>query len=174
MQESKQTKPSPTKKLRPLAGVIFFSRRLQQPFFLGLILAQCVYVFHVWEKLSDLIGADMGNASSLHRILDAIAVPNLSADTKELIVRPMKLTEATIMLVVLGLIEVVMISNLLMMVIIGGYETFVSRLGLHGSPDRKVKSAMVIIGASSISLLKSFINTKIYNAQIWQHEHASI
>ena len=174
MQESKQTKPSPTCKLSPLAGVIFFSRRLQQPFYLGLILAQCVYVFHVWEKLSDLIGAAMGNTWSLHRILDAIAVSNLSADTKELIVRPMRLTEATIMLVVLGLIDVVMISNLLIMVIIGGDETFVSRLGLQGHPDRKVKLAMVIIGTSSINLLKTFTNTNMYNAQIWQHKHASI
>jgi uncharacterized protein (TIGR00645 family) len=70
---------------------------------------------------------------------------------------------------VLGLIDVVMISNLLMMVIVGGYETFVSRLKLENHPDQpewlshvnasvlKVKLAMAIIGISSIHLLKTFI-----------------
>ena len=73
------------------------------------------------------------------------------------------------MLIVLGLIDVVMISNLLVMVIVGGYETFVSRLRLEGHPDQpewlshvnasvlKVKLAMAIIGISSIHLLKTFI-----------------
>ena len=74
------------------------------------------------------------------------------------------------MLVVLGLIDVVMISNLLIMVIVGGYETFVSRMNLEGHPDQpewlshvnasvlKIKLAMAIIGISSIHLLKTFIN----------------
>jgi uncharacterized protein (TIGR00645 family) len=71
---------------------------------------------------------------------------------------------------VLGLIDVVMISNLLIMVIVGGYETFVSRMDLDGHPDQpewlshvnasvlKVKLATAIIGISSIHLLKTFIN----------------
>jgi uncharacterized protein (TIGR00645 family) len=79
------------------------------------------------------------------------------------------LTEQQMMLIVLGLIDVVMISNLLMMVIVGGYETFVSRLRLHNHPDQpewlshvnasvlKVKLAMAIIGISSVHLLKTFI-----------------
>jgi uncharacterized protein (TIGR00645 family) len=73
------------------------------------------------------------------------------------------------MLAVLGLIDVVMISNLLVMVIVGGYETFVSRLNLRGHPDEpewlshvnasvlKIKLAMAIIGISSIHLLRTFI-----------------
>jgi uncharacterized protein (TIGR00645 family) len=73
------------------------------------------------------------------------------------------------MLLVLGLIDVVMISNLLVMVIVGGYETFVSRLNLEGHPDQpewlshvnasvlKIKLAMAIIGISSIHLLRTFI-----------------
>src|SRR5690606_14966716 len=84
------------------------------------------------------------------------------------------LSETTIMLVVLGLIDVVMISNLLIMVIIGGYETFVSRMNLEGHPDQpewlnhvnasvlKVKLAMAIVGISSIHLLKTFINAANY------------
>ena len=163
---SKQEVP---RKLSPLANLIFFSRWLQLPLYLGLILAQCVYVFHFWVELSDLIGAAMGNEAALKHILEAVAIPG--ADN------PTKLTETTIMLVVLGLIDVVMISNLLIMVIIGGYETFVSRLGLEGHPDQpewlshvnasvlKVKLAMAIIGISSIHLLKTFINAKAYDTK---------
>lgn len=85
------------------------------------------------------------------------------------------LTEAGIMLIVLGLIDVVMISNLLIMVIVGGYETFVSRMHLENHPDQpewldhvnasvlKVKLAMAIIGISSIHLLKTFINAEQYD-----------
>jgi uncharacterized protein (TIGR00645 family) len=126
-------------RLSPLAYVIFGSRWLQLPLYLGLIVAQCVYVFLFVKELTHLV-ADAGT-----------------------------LTEQGIMLVVLGLIDVVMISNLLVMVIVGGYETFVSRLGLQGHPDQpewlshvnasvlKVKLAMAIIGISSIHLLKTFI-----------------
>ena len=79
------------------------------------------------------------------------------------------------MLVVLGLIDVVMISNLRTMVIVGGYETFVSRMSLEGHPDQpewlshvnasvlKVKLATAIIGISSIHLLKTFINAAAYD-----------
>jgi len=160
---SKQNTPI---KLSPLANLIFFSRWLQLPLYLGLILAQGVYVYHFWVELSDLIGAALGNQAALQHILDAVAVGGE---------RPTKLTETTIMLVVLGLIDVVMISNLLIMVIIGGYETFVSRLGLEGHPDQpewlshvnasvlKVKLAMAIIGISSIHLLKTFINAAVYD-----------
>ncbi|MFZ6722970.1 YqhA family protein [Undibacterium sp. Ji49W] len=163
------SKPESTVKLSPLAGLIFFSRWLQVPLYLGLILAQCVYVFHFWVELVDLIGAAMGNEAALKHIVDAVASGN---------VKPTKLTETTIMLVVLGLIDVVMISNLLIMVIIGGYETFVSRLGLDGHPDQpewlshvnasvlKVKLAMAIIGISSIHLLKTFINAGNYDPQV--------
>ena len=161
--------PITAAKLSPLAGLIFFSRWLQLPLYLGLILAQCVYVYHFWVELSVLIGAVIGNEASLQHLLTTVAV------TPEL--KPVSLNESTIMLVVLGLIDVVMISNLLIMVIIGGYETFVSRLGLDNHPDQpewlshvnasvlKVKLAMAIIGISSIHLLKTFINVKAYSAQ---------
>jgi uncharacterized protein (TIGR00645 family) len=86
------------------------------------------------------------------------------------------------MLIVLGLIDVVMISNLLVMVIVGGWETFVSRLELENHPDQpewlshvnagvlKVKLATAIIGISSIHLLKSFINAANYDEKtlMWQ------
>jgi uncharacterized protein (TIGR00645 family) len=160
----------PPTQLAFLPRLIFASRWLQLPLYLGLILAQCVYVFHFWVELKDLIGAVMGNETALQHILDVVAI-----DGK---VRPTKLTEATIMLVVLGLIDVVMISNLLIMVIIGGYETFVSRLGLDLHPDQpewlshvnasvlKTKLAMAIIGISSIHLLKTFINAAAYSMEV--------
>jgi len=157
----------PVAKLTPLNNLIFASRWLQLPLYLGLILAQCVYVFHFWVELVDLIGAAMGNADALKHIIDAVSVPGA--------VRPTRLNETIIMLVVLGLIDVVMISNLLIMVIIGGYETFVSRMHLEGHPDQpewlshvnasvlKTKLAMAIIGISSIHLLKTFINASSYD-----------
>lgn len=156
------------RKLTPLNNLIFASRWLQLPLYLGLILAQCVYVFHFWVELKDLIGAAFGNADSLQHILEAVGMTH----------GPKKLTETTIMLVVLGLIDVVMISNLLIMVIVGGYETFVSRMHLEGHPDQpewlshvnasvlKTKLAMAIIGISSIHLLKTFINAGSYDEKV--------
>ncbi|MBA3582425.1 MAG: TIGR00645 family protein [Gammaproteobacteria bacterium] len=128
-----------TPRLHPLSWLIFSSRWMQLPLYLGLIVAQGVYVILFIKELVHLIEG----ATSL--------------------------SEQLIMLAVLGLIDVVMISNLLVMVIVGGYETFVSRLNLQGHPDQpewlshvnasvlKVKLAMAIIGISSIHLLKTFI-----------------
>jgi len=160
---------SSARKRSAIASFMFASRWLQLPLYLGLILAQCVYVFHFWVELKDLVLAAMGNEAALQHIFQAVAVPGAPL--------PDKLNETTIMLVVLGLIDVVMISNLLIMVIIGGYETFVSRMYLEDHPDQpewlshvnasvlKTKLAMAIIGISSIHLLKTFINAKSYDAQ---------
>lgn len=129
----------PPRPLRPLAALIFSSRWLQLPLYLGLIVAQGVYVLLFLKELWHLVS----HATSFG--------------------------ELEIMLIVLGLIDVVMISNLLVMVIVGGYETFVSRLRLESHPDSpewlshvnasvlKVKLAMAIIGISSIHLLRTFI-----------------
>ncbi|MBM3396623.1 MAG: TIGR00645 family protein [Betaproteobacteria bacterium] len=159
--------PSEAHALRPLPTLIFASRWLQLPLYLGLIMAQGVYVWHFWVELSDLIGAVLGSQASLEHIISAVAVEGAQ--------RPTKLNETIIMLVVLGLIDVVMISNLLIMVIVGGYETFVSRMHLERHPDQpewlshvnasvlKVKLATAIIGISSIHLLKTFINAAAYD-----------
>jgi len=150
-----------------IAYFLFLSRWLQLPLYLGLVLAQCVYVYHFWVELVDLIGAVIGNPGALQHTLEMVTVKGAESNGK--------LTETTIMLVVLGLIDVVMISNLLIMVIIGGYETFVSRMNLEGHPDQpewlshvnasvlKVKLATAIIGISSIHLLKTFINATAYD-----------
>ena len=125
--------------LRPLPWLIFSSRWLQLPLYLGLIAAQLVYVLIFFKELWHLFTSAT------------------------------EYTEQQVMMGVLGLIDVVMISNLLVMVIVGGYETFVSRLNLDGHPDEpewlshvnasvlKIKLAMAIIGISSINLLRTFI-----------------
>jgi uncharacterized protein (TIGR00645 family) len=159
---------SPSSRLRPLPNFIFMSRWLQLPLYLGLIVAQCVYVVHFWVELVDLVGAALGNQDALEHIVQAVGYGSQTG----------RLTETTIMLVVLGLIDVVMISNLLIMVIVGGYETFVSRMNLEQHPDQpewlshvnasvlKVKLATAIIGISSIHLLKTFINAEAYSEKV--------
>ena len=163
-----------TRPMRPLPRLIFMSRWLQLPLYLGLILAQCVYVFHFWVELVHLIEAAFGNKEAVALIAEAV-LPTGPGQTA--MAMPTKLSETTIMLVVLGLIYVVMISNLLIMVIVGGYETFVSRMNLQQHPDQpewlshvnasvlKVKLATAIIGISSIHLLKTFINAAHYDVK---------
>ena len=163
--------PSPTpSNLRFIPRLIFASRWLQMPLYVGLILAQAVYVFHFWVELVHLLEAAWGNPEALRLIFEASG--------QKAATPPTHLTETTIMLVVLGLIDVVMISKLLIMVIVGGYETFVSRMNLEGHPDQpewldhvnasvlKVKLATAIIGISSIHLLKTFINAENYSDKV--------
>ena len=156
--------------LRPLPALIFASRWLQLPLYLGLIVAQMVYVMHFLVELTHLVEAVFGSKAALQALVTSIGY---KTD-----VLPTSLNETIIMLVVLALIDVVMISNLLIMVIIGGYETFVSRLGLEGQRDQpewlghvdasvlKVKLGLSIIGISSIHLLKTFINADNYTDRV--------
>jgi uncharacterized protein (TIGR00645 family) len=144
------TPPNQPRQFRPqtsgvsaIGYLISFSRWLQAPLYVGLILAQVIYVVVFMVELFHL--------------------------AEKVVADPLHIEEAAIMLGVLGLIDVVMIANLLIMVIIGGYETFVSRIKIEGHPDQpewlshvnanvlKVKLAMAIIGISSIHLLKTFI-----------------
>ena len=153
--------------LRPLPAFIFASRWLQLPLYLGLIVAQAIYVWLFWQELYYLLMATFGDGNALNHVLDSVTVEGAK--------RPNKPDETVLMLVVLGLIDVVMISNLLIMVIVGGYETFVSRMNLDRHPDQpewlshvnasvlKVKLATAIIGISSIHLLKTFINASAYD-----------
>ena len=138
--------------------------------YLGLIAAQGIYVFHFWVELIHLIEAAFGSQTALQALVNSIGYKT-GADVHAL-------NETIIMLVVLALIDVVMISNLLIMVIVGGYETFVSRMNLEGHPDQpewlshvnasvlKVKLATAIIGISSIHLLKTFINADNYSDRV--------
>lgn len=120
--------------------IIFASRWLQLPIYLGLIAVQGIYAYKFIKSLWNLI----------------VNLNQMDSDT--------------IMLAVLNLIDVVMIANLLVMVVVGGYETFVSKLNVDNHPDQpewldhvnatilKVKLSMAIISISSIHLLQTFIN----------------
>jgi len=144
------------------------------PLYLGLIAAQGVYVFHFWVELVHLLEAAFGNQTALQALVTSMGYQSAAPLTA--------LNETLIMLVVLALIDVVMISNLLIMVIVGGYETFVSRMDLQGHRDQpewldhvnasvlKVKLSTAIIGISSIHLLKTFINAANYDVKVlmWQ------
>ncbi len=157
-----------------LAKFIFASRWLQLPLYLGLIAGQAVYVYHFWVELIHLLEAALGSTTALQALVEGIGYKTAAPVTH--------LNETIIMLVILALIDVVMISNLLIMVIVGGYETFVSRMYLEDHPDQpewlshvnasvlKVKLATAIIGISSIHLLKTFINAANYDEKvlIWQ------
>ncbi|MES1265176.1 MAG: YqhA family protein [Variovorax sp.] len=156
--------------LRPLPNLIFASRWLQLPLYLGLIVAQAVYVLHFLVELTHLVEAAFGSKDALEALVTSIGYKTTAPVTS--------LNETVIMLVVLALIDVVMISNLLIMVIVGGYETFVSRMNLEGHRDQpewlshvnasvlKVKLATAIIGISSIHLLKTFINADNYSEKV--------
>ena len=164
--ESTTSMDSKPQSKKTLASFIFLSRWLQAPLYFGLILAQAVYVYRFLLELWHLIGFALLNhpaPSSMAKHVDLDA-------------------ELVVMLTVLGLIDVVMIANLLIMVIVGGYETFVSRLNLKDHPDQpewlshvnagilKVKLATALIGISSIHLLKTFIiaGSLENNVMLWQ------
>jgi uncharacterized protein (TIGR00645 family) len=120
--------------------VIFASRWIQAPLYGGLIIAELLYAYKFLTELWEMI----------HGLRE--------------------LTETVFMLGILSLIDITMVANLLTMVVIGGYATFVSKLELEGHPDRpdwlshvdpgtiKVKLAASLIGISSIHLLKAFVN----------------
>ena len=151
-----------------LGSLIFASRWLQVPLYLGLIVAQGVYVVLFVEELWHLVGI-LWDPNVLNQTVERLGIAERNKET-------------VIMIIVLSLIDVVMISNLLIMVIVGGYETFVSRLRLENHPDQpewlshvnanvlKVKLATAIIGISSIHLLKVFISAGTLPQQtiFWQ------
>jgi uncharacterized protein (TIGR00645 family) len=161
----RMTEPNAPHFKKTLASFIFLSRWLQAPLYFGLIIAQAVYVYRFLLELWHLIGFSLLGHSP------PASVPTDTTDA-----------ETVVMLTVLGLIDVVMIANLLIMVIVGGYETFVSRLRLEGHPDQpewlshvnagilKVKLATALIGISSIHLLKTFINAAKHeeSMMLWQ------
>jgi uncharacterized protein (TIGR00645 family) len=157
-----------TRQTTLLGNLIFASRWLQVPLYLGLIVAQGVYVVLFVEELWHLVGI-LWDPTVLDQTVERLGIAERSKET-------------VIMIVVLSLIDVVMISNLLIMVIVGGYETFVSRLNLQNHPDQpewlshvnanvlKVKLGTAIIGISSIHLLKVFISagTLPEKTLLWQ------
>lgn len=127
--------------------VVFASRWIQAPLYAGLIVAELLYAYKFLLELW------------------------------EMVMHINKMDETVFMLGVLGLIDVTMVANLLTMVIIGGYATFVSKLDLEQHPDRpdwlthvdpgtiKIKLAASLIGISSIHLLKGFVDVANENPE---------
>jgi uncharacterized protein (TIGR00645 family) len=125
---------------RAVEQVIFASRWLQTPIYLGLMLTVVVYTVHFMRELGHLFHA-----------VETMA-------------------EADLMLAVLTLVDAAMVANLVIMVVMGGYENFVSRLDVHMDADRpawlgkldhgslKIKLATSLVAISSIQLLKAFMN----------------
>ncbi len=128
-------------------SIVFASRWIQAPLYGGLIVAELLYAYKFLLELWEMV---------LHIN---------------------KMDETVFMLGVLGLIDVTMVANLLTMVIIGGYATFVSKLDLEQHPDRpdwlthvdpgtiKIKLAASLIGISSIHLLKGFVDVANENPE---------
>jgi uncharacterized protein (TIGR00645 family) len=127
-----------------LGYALFATRWLQAPLYFGLVVVQGVYVYKFFNELWTLILRCVSGQA----------------------------TETYVMLSVLKLVDVVMIANLLIMVIVGGYETFVSRIDLTGHRDQpewfshvnpnvlKVKLATAIVGISSVHLLQMFVDVQ--------------
>lgn len=127
--------------------LVFGSRWIQAPLYAGLIMAELLYAYKFIIELWDMI----------HGLRES--------------------SETLFMLGILSLIDITMVANLLTMVVIGGYATFVSKLDLEEHPDRpewlthvdpgtiKVKLAASLIGISSIHLLKAFVNVANANPE---------
>lgn len=132
--------------------IIFASRWLQAPLYAGLIVGGVLYAY---KYIVELI--------------------HICATINEI-------SETELMLGILMLVDITMVANLLVMVIIGGYSTFVSRIDLDNHEDKpewlqkinagtlKVKLAGALVGISGIHLLITFINIKTYESQqvMWQ------
>ena len=137
---SKALQPSSNVIERTFEYAVFASRWIQAPLYGGLIVAELLYAYKFLGELWEMV-----------RHIN-------------------KMDETVFMLGVLGLIDATMVANLLTMVIIGGYATFVSKLDLEQHPDRpdwlthvdpgtiKIKLAASLIGISSIHLLKAFVD----------------
>lgn len=120
--------------------LVFASRWVQAPVYLGLIVASCVYTYKFMAELYVL-----------------------ARDVEEI-------TEVEAMLMILGLIDISMVMNLLIIVIIGGYSIFTSRIDFHGHEDRpqwldfldadrlKVKLSTSLASISGVHLLRTFID----------------
>lgn len=138
---------------RGVEWLIFGSRWLQAPMYLGLILGTVVYEYKFMKELWELVeGAE-------------------------------SLNEEAVMLGVLTLVDMIMVANLIFMVVLGGYAIFVSHVDLEEHPDRpewldktnaaslKIKLASSLVGVSGVHLLKSFINLEEqhnYDVVKWQ------
>ena len=122
-----------------LEWLIFQSRWIMAPFYLGLIVSLFVLLFKFVQELIHFV---------------AVAAPS---------------TEADIILGVLALIDLSLTANLVLIVIFSGYENFVSKIDPDGHPDwpewmtqidfagLKQKLFASIVAISAVQVLKAFM-----------------
>lgn len=127
---------------RLLERFLFASRWIQAPLYVGLVLVLAAFVIKFFQEVVH---------SAVH-IID--------------------MREQDLVLTALSLVDLVLVANLLVMVIISGYENFVSRIetdkesetltwvGKLDSGTLKLKVAASIVAISSINLLKAFMNAQ--------------
>jgi len=125
---------------RRVEAILYYSRWLLVPMYLGLSVLLILLTVNFVSQLFELVPLLVG------------------------------LSETDIILAVLGLIDLVLVSSLVVMVIISGYENFVSRMDLAESDEKlswvgkldagtlKLKVASSIVAISSVHLLKAFMN----------------
>lgn len=134
--------PQSTPVVRAIARVLFVSRWLMAPFYLGLVLALTILLFDFGRQMVQLV---------------------------------MHLNEGghdPIIVGILGLIDLSLMANLVLMVMFAGYESFVAKLhvddhadrldwmGQIGFGDLKLKLMTSIIAISAIRLLESFMDVE--------------
>ncbi|WP_373502052.1 TIGR00645 family protein [Aestuariivirga sp.] len=127
-----------------IEGIILASRWLLVVFYLGLALALMLYAVSFGGKLLDFS------------------------------IKLFTLAETDTILKMLSLIDAALVASLVVMVIISGYENFVSRfdnadgqeiswLGKVDAGSLKIKVASTIVAISSIHLLQVFLNAQQYS-----------
>ncbi|MFK7953735.1 MAG: TIGR00645 family protein [Ekhidna sp.] len=124
-------------------GFIFWSRWVQAPLYTGLIIAAFLYLYKFFQELFYL--------------MQYIS----------------KWDETEVMIKILGLVDVSMVMNLVVMVTIGGYSIFTSRIDVDMHDDKplwlegldagqlKIKLATSLASISGVYLLKTFMNYRI-------------
>lgn len=137
-------------------GFMFWSRWVQAPLYVGLIIGAVLYLFkffevlfHVWHHFSSLKENDM-------------------------------------MLEILGLVDISMVMNLVIMVTIGGYSIFTSKIDVDHHEDKplwledldagqlKIKLSTSLASISGVQLLKTFIDYRESEAAQKQESEAVI
>lgn len=143
------------------------SRWLQAPMYLALIGVQGVFAIRFLMQFLHLIQAWMGDPQALAHVVEDVGYHRSVPVTH--------LGGILWALAVLELIETLMVANLLQIMIVGGYKTYINRISTsdgrssppewvaHASATNlKLKLALSIIGVSSFNMLETFINADQY------------
>ncbi len=142
-----------------LQSIVLWSRFIQIPLYLGMILALALFPVQFYPELKKLF----------YHVSESFNHITVSSESR-------------FILEVLNLIDLLLVANLMVMVIISGYESFIEPIlvgndgqkpGWLGNVDPgtiKIKVATSIVGISSIHLLASFLDMKSLTTEklMWQ------